>query len=90
MKGCPYNNAVAEATFKIIKIEFVKGRSFESLEDLTPELHDYVHWFNHLRIYGTLDYLSPIEYKLAQFEKIVKFSVDNSSLSLHLFASFTQ
>ena len=25
MKGCPYDNAVAEATFKIIKTEFVKG-----------------------------------------------------------------
>lgn len=24
-KGCPYANAVAEVTFKIIKIEFVKG-----------------------------------------------------------------
>lgn len=42
MKGCPYDNAVAEATFKIIKTEFVKGRSFDSLEDLTRELHDYI------------------------------------------------
>ncbi|MEJ9152475.1 IS3 family transposase, partial [Bacillus smithii] len=33
MKGCPYDNAVAEATFKIIKTEFVKGKYFESLED---------------------------------------------------------
>ena len=24
-KGCPYDNAVAEATFKIIKTEFVKN-----------------------------------------------------------------
>ncbi len=35
MKGCPYDNAVAEATFKIIKTEFVKGRHFNSLEELT-------------------------------------------------------
>ena len=32
MKGCPYDNAVAEATFKIIKTEFVKGKYLESLE----------------------------------------------------------
>jgi transposase InsO family protein len=64
LKGCPYDNAGAEGTFKIIKTEFVKKRSFDSLEDLTRELHDYVHWFNHLRIHGTLDYLSPIEYEL--------------------------
>jgi putative transposase len=68
MKGCPYDNAVAEATFKIIKTEFVKKRSFDSLEDLTRELHDYVHWFNKLRIHGTLDYLSPIEYKLVHLK----------------------
>jgi putative transposase len=47
MKGCPYDNAVAEATFKIIKTEFVKGMYFESLEQLKLELDDYVHWFNH-------------------------------------------
>ncbi|EMT51165.1 transposase [Brevibacillus borstelensis AK1] len=31
MKGCPYDNTVAEATFKLIKAEFVKNRQFESL-----------------------------------------------------------
>jgi putative transposase len=56
MKGCPYDNAVAEATFKIIKTEFVKGKHFESLEQLQLELDDYVHWFNHIRIHGTLNY----------------------------------
>ena len=71
MKGCPYDNAVAEATFKIIKTEFVKGHHFNSLEELTRELHDYVHWFNHIRIHGTLGYLSPIEYKLEHLKKIV-------------------
>lgn len=34
MKGCPYDNAVAEATFKIFKTEFTKNYSFESLEGL--------------------------------------------------------
>lgn len=71
MKGCPYDNAVAEATFKIIKTEFVKGRHFDSLEDLTKELHDYVHWFNHIRIHGTLGYVSPIDYKLEHLKKVV-------------------
>jgi putative transposase len=71
MKGCPYDNAVAEATFKIIKTEFAKGHHFDSLEDLTREFHDYVHWFNHIRIHGTLGYVSPIEYKLGHLNKIV-------------------
>ncbi|MEK5230325.1 IS3 family transposase [Lysinibacillus sp. FSL K6-0232] len=71
MKGCPYDNAVAEATFKIIKTEFVKGRHFSSLEELTRELKDYVHWFNSIRIHGTLGYESPIEYKHRHLKKIV-------------------
>jgi putative transposase len=71
MKGCPYDNAVAEATFKIIKSEFVKGKHFTSLEELTRELQDYVHWFNHIRIHGTLGYISPIEYKQKHLKKIV-------------------
>ncbi|WP_214484986.1 IS3 family transposase, partial [Bacillus sp. SM2101] len=38
------------------------GRQYESLEELTRELHDYVHWFNHIRN-STLGYASPIAYK---------------------------
>ncbi|MRX72855.1 hypothetical protein GJU40_11935 [Bacillus lacus] len=34
MKSCPYDNAVAEATFKIIKTEFVKGKNFEDLTEV--------------------------------------------------------
>lgn len=71
MKGCPYDNAVAEATFKIIKTEFVRGHHFASLEELTREFHDYVHWFNHIRIHGTLGYISPVEYKLGHLKKTV-------------------
>ncbi len=31
MKGCPYDNAVAEATFKIMKTEFINQMTFHSL-----------------------------------------------------------
>ena len=34
MKGCPYDNAVAEATYKIIKTEFINQRTFSSLAQL--------------------------------------------------------
>lgn len=62
-KGTPYDNAVAEATFKTIKTEFVNGRVFDSQQELDLELFDYVNWFNTIRIHGSLDYLTPIEYK---------------------------
>ena len=38
MKGCPYDNAVAEAMFKVVKMEFTNNAHFESLEQLTLEL----------------------------------------------------
>ncbi|SNT19142.1 Transposase InsO and inactivated derivatives [Anaerovirgula multivorans] len=63
MKGCPYDNAVAEATFKIIKTEFAKNYHFENLKDLELRLADYVNWFNNFRIHSTLGYLSPRQFK---------------------------
>jgi putative transposase len=30
MKGCPYDNAVSEATYKVIKTEFVRNQQFET------------------------------------------------------------
>ena len=71
MKGCPYDNAVAEATFKIIKTEFVKGQTYETLEQLQYELSDYVNWFNNHRIHSSLGYLTPKEYRLTNLKKVV-------------------
>ncbi|GAB0167867.1 IS3 family transposase [Lysinibacillus sp. CTST325] len=37
-KGCPYDNAVAEATYKSFKVEFVYQRIFLTMEQLELEL----------------------------------------------------
>lgn len=73
MKGCPYDNAVAEATFKIMKTEFIHFHqmNFQSLKQLEVELFDYIHWYNNHRIHGTLDYLTPMEYKSRALNKAV-------------------
>lgn len=63
-KGCPYDNAVAESTYNIIKTEFVFGESFSSLDELEFKFFDYVNWYNNKRIHGSLGYLSPVDYKL--------------------------
>ncbi|WP_404822640.1 IS3 family transposase [Paenibacillus gallinarum] len=71
MKGCPYDNAVAEATYKVMKTEFVNQMNFQSLHHLELELYDYVNWFNKHRIHGTLGYMTPIQYKAASLKKVV-------------------
>lgn len=62
LKGCPFDNAVAESTFKIFKAEFVRGRNFASLERLKLELGDYINWLNNFRLHSSLGYLSPSEF----------------------------
>lgn len=60
-KGCPYDNAVAEAAFKVIKTEFAFNKVFKSLDELKMELFDYVKWYNNHRIHGALNYKTPVE-----------------------------
>lgn len=62
-KGCPYDNAVAESTYKIIKTEFVFGSTFYNLHQLELLFGDYVNWFNNSRIHSSLDYSTPYDYK---------------------------
>ena len=56
----PYDNAVAEATFKLIKTEFVRDEAFADLDELKLKLWDYVNWYNHHRIHSTLGYQTPV------------------------------
>ena len=70
-KGCPYDNAVAEATFKILKTEFVKNQTFANLDALKLQLADYVNWFNNPRIHSALGYLTPVEYRINNLKKVV-------------------
>lgn len=44
-KGCYYDNAVAEATFKVIKTEFVWKETLYTLEELKLKLGDYIHGY---------------------------------------------
>ncbi|MEV2375000.1 IS3 family transposase [Paenibacillus larvae] len=71
MKGCHYDNAVAEAAFKVMKTEFISQMNFQSLQHLILELNDYINWYNRHRIHGTLGYMSPINYRRLSLKKAV-------------------
>ena len=70
-KGNPYDNAVAEATFKILKTELINDTHFSTLEQLSLELFDYVHWYNNIRSHSSLGYLSPTEFRKSALKKVV-------------------
>ncbi len=59
-QGCPYDNAVAESTYKSFKAEFVYPNTFDTLNQLKLQLFDYVNWWNYLRLHGSLGYETPI------------------------------
>lgn len=71
MKGLPYDNAVSEASYKIIKTEFVNNRVSASLKYLQIELADYINWFNNHRIHYSLNYLTPRESEKSTLRKVV-------------------
>lgn len=62
-KDCPYDNAVAEATMKALKTEFVKQVKFDNLELLETELFDYVNWCINFRPRAPFQYLTPVALK---------------------------
>lgn len=70
-KGSPYDNAVSETTFKILKTELVNSMHFGNLKQLSLELFDYVNWCNNIRTHSTLGYLSPITYRNTVLKKFV-------------------
>lgn len=70
-KGCPYDNAVAEATFKIIKTEFIWNETFHNLNELRLKLWDYVNWYNNHRIHSSLKYQTPVQYRKNSLKKVV-------------------
>ena len=62
--GCPYDNAVAESTYRSFKLEFIRQETFQSLEELALKTKDYVHWWKYRRIHGGLNYQTPLTKRL--------------------------
>lgn len=65
-KGTPVDNAAVESLYNIIKTELLFEQDFEHLDELELALFEYVNWYNNIRLHGSLDYLTPREYKEAK------------------------
>ena len=69
-KGNCLDNAVAENFFGHFKEEFLRARTFTSMNQFKTELETYIHWFNHDRIRLKLKGLSPVDYRVQSLANI--------------------
>lgn len=62
-KGNCLDNAVIENFFGILKTELLYLQEFESTDHFIQELHDYIYYYNNIRMKEKLKDLSPVEYR---------------------------
>ncbi|WP_152561434.1 IS3-like element ISPsy8 family transposase [Pseudomonas savastanoi] len=62
-KGNCLDNAAMESFFGTLKSEFFYLKRFESIEELTAGLEEYIRYYNHDRIKLKLGGLSPVKYR---------------------------
>jgi putative transposase len=62
-KGNCLDNAVIENFFGILKTELLYLQDFENIEHFIQELHDYIYYYNNIRMKSKLKDLSPVEYR---------------------------
>ena len=64
----PQPNGKVEALFKIIQNEFVRPHKFKDIEEFKEQLAYYIYDYNHRRLHGGIDYLTPFK----KLEKVTK------------------
>jgi transposase InsO family protein len=62
-KGNCLDNAVMENFFGILKSELLYTKQFNSIEEFIQELHEYIDYYNHIRIKAKLKGMSPVQYR---------------------------
>lgn len=62
-KGHPYDNAVAEAFFKFLKLEETDRRSYSSFDELELSVFEYIHFYNFNRPHSANNLLSPVQFE---------------------------
>ena len=61
-RGNPYDNALAENFFSILKTECIHRMKFDSFEEARLVIDDYIYFYNHQRI-QTKTKLTPMEFR---------------------------
>lgn len=64
-KGNCLDNSPMENFFAILKQEMYYGNTFQSYDELKMAIENYIMYYNTKRIKKRLNWLSPIDYRLA-------------------------
>jgi putative transposase len=68
--GDSYDNALAESVIGLYKTECVRHDGpWHGLDDLELATLDWVHWFNHHRLHGSIGHVPPIEYETEYYRQ---------------------
>ena len=57
------DNAHMESFFHTMKAEWIRGKSFQSFEELKSLLRVYIRFYNGYRLHSGIDYNTPVEYE---------------------------
>lgn len=66
--GNPYDNAVAENFFSIMKRESLSHKWYQSMEELKNDVDEFISFFNGFRPLSKLGNLTPDDYEKRYFE----------------------
>jgi transposase InsO family protein len=64
-KANALDNACAESFFSFLKSERKILKKIKNIEEAKQIIHEYIHYYNHERIQGVLDYKTPKQYSMA-------------------------
>jgi len=62
-KGHCWDNAHMESFFHTLKTEMIYFNHFESIEEATAYIMDYIYFYNNERLHSGLDYQSPVQFE---------------------------
>ena len=65
--GCPYDNAVAESFFSIMKQEELSHNYYNSLKELEDTVSEYIEFYNTMRPHKRLKGMSPTVFEIKYF-----------------------
>jgi putative transposase len=68
--GSSYDNALAETINGLYKTELIKpGKPWRTIDDVELATAQWVHWFNHSRLYEYCGDIPPVDLEMAYYAR---------------------